>query len=64
MYGTSEIQYGELLKDYSRDSHILQTKVAPKENVDEFRAVLEASFKRRPLNGDIRLCESSLPREL
>ena len=51
MYGTSEIQYGEILKDYPRDSYILQTKVAPKENVDKFRASLEASFKSLQLDG-------------
>lgn len=43
-YGTSELQYGPILKKYKRSDYILQTKVAPKENPEEFRAMLLRSF--------------------
>lgn len=43
-YGTSELQYGPILKAYPRNSYILQTKVAPKDSQEEFRMLLEKSF--------------------
>jgi uncharacterized protein len=43
-YGTSELQYGPLLKKYQRDSYILQTKVPPKENAEDFLVMLKKSF--------------------
>ena len=33
-YGTSEVQYGEALKKYPRESYVLQTKVVPKASTD------------------------------
>jgi predicted aldo/keto reductase-like oxidoreductase len=51
-YGTSEMQYGALLSKYPRDSYILQTKGAPKENCDEFVAILEKSFAELQLGID------------
>ncbi|KAG5188103.1 aldo/keto reductase [Tribonema minus] len=43
-YGTSQLQFGPCLKKYGRDSFILQTKIGPKADAAEFRAVLENSF--------------------
>lgn len=37
------------MKSYPRDSYILQSKCAPKENVDEFRAILEKTFNELQL---------------
>ena len=51
-YGTSEVQYGEILKKYPRESYILQTKGAPKAVQAEFRATLEKSFKELQLEGE------------
>jgi uncharacterized protein len=48
-YGTSETQYGPLLKKYPRESYILQTKGGPRENPEEFRKILETSFKELQL---------------
>ncbi|CAM9354091.1 unnamed protein product, partial [Sphacelaria rigidula] len=45
-YGTSEIQFGHALKKHDRSSFILQTKISPKENKEEFRKVLELSFEK------------------
>lgn len=50
-YGTSELQYGPILKKYERNSYILQTKCAPKEKTSEFRSSLEDSFKALQLTG-------------
>lgn len=46
------MQYGPVLKKYSRDSYILQTKVGPKEDPAEFRAALEKSFTSLQLDGE------------
>lgn len=51
-YGTSEVQYGEILKKYPRESYILQTKGVPKAVQSEFRAILEKSFKDLQLDGE------------
>mmetsp|Transcript_4312 Transcript_4312/g.6573 ORF Transcript_4312/g.6573 Transcript_4312/m.6573 type:complete len:527 (+) Transcript_4312:330-1910(+) len=45
MYGTSEIQFGECLKKFDRKSFILQTKIAPKENAEDFRKALNKSLE-------------------
>ncbi|GHB98890.1 aldo/keto reductase [Cerasicoccus arenae] len=45
-YGSSERQLGVVLKDIPRDSYILQSKVAPKEDPKEFEQVLEETFDR------------------
>ena len=49
-YGTSELQYAPIIKKYPRESFILQTKVAPKENAADFLATLEKSFSELQLN--------------
>ena len=36
-YGTSEMQLGKILPQFDREKLIIQTKVSPKENVQEFR---------------------------
>ena len=46
MGGRSERDFGVVLKQHARDSFILQTKVAPLADPEEFRAKLEASFER------------------
>jgi hypothetical protein len=51
-YGSSELQFGPIVKKYPRDTFILQTKVVPKPTNDEFRALLETSFTKLQLNGD------------
>lgn len=51
-YGTSELQYGPILKKYPRESYILQTKVGPREDAAEFRKLLEKSFTELQLNDD------------
>lgn len=43
-YGTSEMQLGKVLKDISRDRLIIQTKVAPGSDPQEFRANFEKSL--------------------
>ena len=43
-YGTSEIQLGRVLPDISRDKMILQTKVPPYKDPNEFEDVLETSL--------------------
>lgn len=48
-YGTSEIQLGEVLGDFSRDELIVQTKVGPRDTGKEFREVVETSL------GNLRL---------
>ena len=54
-YGSSETQIGRaiqnILKDTPRDSLIIQTKGAPKENPEDFRAQLETSFSKLFLDG-------------
>ncbi|MCW5553618.1 MAG: aldo/keto reductase [Verrucomicrobiae bacterium] len=44
-YGTSEMQLGRLLPTLPRDQIIVQTKVAPKATVAEFRETFETSMK-------------------
>ena len=43
-YGTSELQVGYALKDFSRDSIILQTKIPPNSNLEIFKENLKTSF--------------------
>jgi hypothetical protein len=43
-YGTSEIQLGQILPQLPRDRMIVQTKVSPQKNVQEFRQTLEQSL--------------------
>lgn len=49
-YGSSEMQFGPLLKKYPRDSYILQSKVVPKASQEEFRTLLEKTFKELQLD--------------
>jgi len=49
-YGTSELQYGPILKKYSRESYILQTKVVPNKDPQSFRQMLAKSFEELQLN--------------
>ena len=49
-YGSSELQFGPIVKKYSRSSIILQTKVAPKATNEEFRTLLEKSFSQLQLD--------------
>lgn len=46
MYGSSEHQLGLALKNFHRDSYILQTKVAPKEDPQLFVKELHFSFEQ------------------
>lgn len=43
-YGSSEMQLGWVLPKFPRERLIIQTKVSPKENPQEFRQQLEKSF--------------------
>ena len=43
-YGTSEMQLGKILPQFEREKLIIQTKVSPKENVQEFRENFDQSF--------------------
>ncbi|NJN22338.1 MAG: aldo/keto reductase [Leptolyngbya sp. RL_3_1] len=43
-YGTSEIQLGKVLPKFPRDQLIVQTKVSPKPDAEEFRRNLEQSL--------------------
>ena len=43
-YGSSEIQIGQAIQTLPRDEIIVQTKIAPTENLDEFTSMLEKSF--------------------
>ena len=51
-YGSSELQFGPVIKKYSRRSIILQTKVVPKSTNEEFRKLLETSFAKLQLEED------------
>jgi len=51
-YGSSELQFGPIIKKYSRESIILQTKVVPKYDVEEFKASMRTSFEKLQLTGD------------
>ena len=44
-YGTSEMQLGRILPTLPRDQMIVQTKVAPKENPEEFLQAFDTSMK-------------------
>ena len=44
-YGTSEMQLGKILPQFEREKLIIQTKVSPKENVQEFRENFDQSFE-------------------
>jgi uncharacterized protein len=43
-YGSSEMQLGQILPKFSREKLIVQTKVSPKENPQEFRQDFEESL--------------------
>jgi predicted aldo/keto reductase-like oxidoreductase len=43
-YGSSEMQLGQVLHQFPREKLIIQTKVSPKENPEEFRENLEQSL--------------------
>lgn len=43
-YGTSEVQLGQILPTFPRDELIVQTKVAPTQNPEEFRRTFEQSL--------------------
>ena len=45
-YGTSEVQLGPILQKLPRDSFILQTKVAPTSNPEEFEKTFRTSLSR------------------
>lgn len=45
-YGTSEQQLGRILPDLKRDEFILQSKVVPGEDTDEFTAKVKKSIER------------------
>lgn len=51
-YGTSELQYGPILREYPRSDYILQTKVPPREDPEEFKQLLEKSLKTLLLDGE------------
>lgn len=43
-YGTSEMQLGRFLRDFDRDSLIVQTKVSPQQDPAEFEKIFETSM--------------------
>ena len=45
-YGTSEAQLGLVLQKIPREEYILQTKVAPQSNSDEFEKIFQTSLSR------------------
>ena len=49
-YGTSEVQLGQILPQLPRDGMIVQTKVSPQENAQEFRQTLEQSLNNLKLD--------------
>jgi predicted aldo/keto reductase-like oxidoreductase len=49
-YGTSELQLGQYLPQLNRDSIIVQTKIAPTENPDEFLKNFNISLERLQLD--------------
>lgn len=49
-YGTSEVQLGQILPQLPRDGMIVQTKVSPQENTQEFRQTLEQSLNNLKLD--------------
>ncbi len=44
-YGTSEVQLGRILPGFSRESLIVQTKIGPRDDEQEFRAAFEKSLR-------------------
>jgi len=51
-YGTSELQYGPILREYPRSDYILQTKVPPREDPAEFRQLVDKSLQTLLLDGE------------
>jgi hypothetical protein len=49
-YGTSEVQLGKILPRFPRERLIVQTKVAPMKNAEEFRKTFETSLKNLRLD--------------
>lgn len=49
-YGSSERQLGTILPDITRTSYLLQTKVTPMENPDDFVAQVKISMERLKVN--------------
>ncbi|MBK4731768.1 aldo/keto reductase [Oxynema sp. CENA135] len=49
-YGTSEIQLGQILPKFDRDRLIVQTKVSPMENSQDFRKTFEQSLSNLKLD--------------
>lgn len=49
-YGSSELQLGEILPTLPRDQMIVQTKIVPTYNAQEFESTLEQSFKNLKLD--------------
>lgn len=49
-YGTSEVQLGPVLKDFSRDALIVQTKLGPKESGEAFLTTFETSMANLQLD--------------
>ncbi|MGL5924373.1 aldo/keto reductase [Chroococcidiopsis sp.] len=49
-YGTSEVQLGRILPKYDRDRLIVQTKVNPSQNPNEFRQKFEQSLRNLRLD--------------
>ncbi|MEL6605122.1 MAG: aldo/keto reductase [Cyanobacteria bacterium J06614_10] len=49
-YGTSEIQLGQVLPKFERDRLIVQTKVSPKADPEEFRDIFETSLSNLKLD--------------
>ncbi|MCO5045217.1 MAG: aldo/keto reductase [Kiritimatiellae bacterium] len=43
-YGTSEVQLGHILPEFPRDELIVQTKIGPRDEVQEFRKAFETSL--------------------
>ncbi|MCX6880962.1 MAG: aldo/keto reductase, partial [Verrucomicrobia bacterium] len=43
-YGSSEMQLGPVLREFSREKLIVQTKVMPQPEAQEFRAIFEKSM--------------------
>lgn len=50
MYGSSEIQLGQVLPNLPREELIIQTKVAPFDTPEEFEKTLEESFDKLQLD--------------
>ena len=49
-YGTSEIQLGQVLPKFERDRLIIQTKVSPKADPEEFLEIIETSLSNLQLD--------------